>query len=787
MHTSFMVKKVAVLGAGVMGAQIAAHFSNAGISVVLFDLKSSDSNNPNQLILKALDGLKKLNPKPLALEKNIEYIEIGNYDDSLNSLAGCDLIIEAIAERLDLKENLYHKIAPFIASHTIIASNTSGLSINELLTSLPNQLHSRFCGIHFFNPPRYMPLVELIPSQHTTDELMDNLETFLVHNLGKTVVRAKDTPNFIANRLGVFSILSTSIHAKNLGIGLEVIDKLTGKDLGRAKSATYRTLDIVGLDTFSHVVKTMTNKCNDGFNAYYTLPKWMEELIAKGALGQKTKVGCYRKDKDGLKVLDLNTLEYREANEKAEDEVLQIIRQKNWQDKIKGLRESSSPGGQFLWACFRDIFHYAAVMLGEIADSPREMDMAIRAGFGWKEGIFEIWQQAGWLQVASWIKEDLDSDKTIAKVPLPNWVFELSNGVYQDNKHYNIRQNQFVERKLLPIYHNQIFPELLLKETADVAIEVLYENDGVRLWHSGDNIGILSFKSKMCAIGMDVLLGIEEAINVAEAKCRGMVIWQEKDIFSVGANLEEFGFSIMMNGAEAVDNIIATGHRIISRRIRYSYIPIVAAVKGYTFGGGCEIMLHCDRVVAALESYIGLVEAGVGLLPGWGGSTEMAFRASQSIEPWKDFERRYKNLALAKVATSALEAREMGFLRESDIVVMNSKEVLKVAKKTVKLMDLAGYRPMRPASFEVFGEQGIATVTGLLTNMKAGGQISEHDYLIAKNLAIVMCGGEVEKNSQVNQEWLLKLEQEKFKELALSDKTSERIQYMLANGKPLRN
>ncbi len=786
MHKNIYIRKVAILGAGVMGAQIAAHFGNASIPVILFDLKSN-KGPANEILRKALTGLQKANPKPLAWKKSLDYITIANYDDNLDLLNDCDLIIEAIAERLDWKESLYSKIASNINDTAIIASNTSGLSIESLATSLPRQLRSRFCGIHFFNPPRYMPLVELVPHSGTDSHILPQLESFLVTSMGKSIVVAKDTPNFIANRLGVFSMIATCIHTEKFNIPLEIVDKLTGKELGRAKSATFRTADVVGLDIFAHVVETMIKSCKDGFESSYKVPSWVTKLIEKGALGSKTKAGIYTKDKEGLKVIDLSTGAYRLADKKADKEVLDILRIKNWSEKFDALKVSSVPEAQFLWACFRDIFHYASVLLGQISDSPRDMDLAIRWGFGWKEGIFEIWQQGGWNKIANWIKEDIANGKSLSTQALPDWVFENSNGVYQDNKYYSIKENKFVERRLLPVYQRQLFPDLILNEVANVPVNVLYENDGVKLWHTGDDIGILSFKSKMCAIGMDVLEGIEAAIGVAEEKCHAMVIWQEKDIFSVGANLEEFGFSIMMNGVEAVESIINTGHRIITQRIRYSKIPIIAAVKGYTFGGGCEIMLHCDGVVAALESYIGLIEAGVGLLPGWGGSTEMAYRASLAIDPWKDFERRYKNLALAQVAASAREAQEMGFLKDSDTIVMNSREVLLIAKEKAHFMAVSGYRPPVLPKFTVFGEQGIATVNGLLANMYAGGQISDHDLLIARNIAEVMCGGKVEKGALVSQNWVLNVEKDKFKELAITEKTAARIQHMLENGKPLRN
>ena len=779
------ISKVAILGSGVMGSQIGAHFANAGIPVILFDLKIPE--NPNAIAEKSVANLAKLNPNPVASTRSFQYISVANYDDSLEELRSCDLVIEAIAERMDWKLDLFHKVAAYINPQAILATNTSGLSVTEIANSLPENLRSNFCGIHFFNPPRYMPLVELIPHAGTASHVLPELETFLVTYLGKSVIEAKDTPNFIANRVGVFSMMAIVHYAEKYKIPFEVVDQLTGKNLGRAKSATFRTADVVGLDTFVHVVETMTNKCQDGFEHSYVIPEWLEKLIKAGSLGQKTKAGIFRKDKDGIKVIDTINGQYIPADKKANPDVLAILQQKSWADKMAALHNSSHPEAQFLWSTFRDLFHYCACLLGEIADTPRDIDLALRWGFGWKEGPFEIWQQSGWQQVSNWINEGIASGETIASRELPAWVNNQKDGVYVDGKHYNFAKQSLVNLELLPVYKRQIFPELLLNEKVDVKKEVLYENDGVVLWHTGDDIGILSFKTKMCTIGMNVLNGIDEALTIAENKCQAMVIWQEKDIFSAGANLEEFGFAIMMNGVEAVDEIIGKGHQIIANKIRYSRIPVVAAVKGYTFGGGCEIMLHCDAVVAALESYIGLIEAGVGLLPGWGGTTEMALRASQALDPWQDLTKRYQNLALAKVASSAREAQEMGFLRESDTIVMNSREVLLIAKERAKYMALAGYLPPNKGKFTVFGEQGMATINALLVNMYAGKQISDHDYLIAKNIAEVMCGGKVDKGSIVSEDWVLNLEKARFAELAISDKTAARIQHMLETGKPLRN
>ncbi len=783
------IDKIAVLGAGTMGAQIAAHFANARFPVVLFDLKSDDENNPNKAIKESLENLKKLNPAPFGSKESIDYITPANYEDDIELLEDCDLIIEAVAEILDIKESLYTKIIRHVKEKAILASNTSGLSITKIASLLPENLKVNFCGIHFFNPPRYMPLVELIPHEELNVEIFDKLETFLVEKLGKSIIRAKDTPNFVANRLGVFSMLITCHYTEKMNIPLEVVDDLTGKKLGRAKSATYRTADLVGLDVLYHVIETMKNNLEDGWQDLYNTPSWIQNLVDNDSLGQKTKKGLYIKESDGIKVLDLDSKQYRPSDKNADDEVLEILSEKDWAKKLEWMRNSDNTQAQFLWKTFREMFLYAAHLVGDISNFPKDMDLAIRWGFGWKQGIFEIWQLTGWHKVAKWLKEDISSGKSLSKNPLPSWVDELDIGVYQDNKEFSFTDNKLISRDKLKVYNRQLFPDTVIEHSNTLQTETLFENDGVKLWQvdAYQGIGILSFKSKMCSIGDDVLDGISNAIDYAEEKLDGMVIWQYDDIFSVGANLEEFGIKFTMNGEAAIEEVIRKGHKIVSQKLRYSKIPVVTAVKGFAFGGGCETILHSDAAVAAHESYIGLVEAGVGIIPGWGGSKEMAQRASNAQGSWKDFEKRYKNLALAQVAKSGYEAIEMGFLRDTDTIVMNSKEILVVALKKAQLLAFSQYQPPIKQRINVFGETGIANVKALLINMRDSNQISEHDYKIAVNLSNAMCGGEIEKDTQVSEDWLLEKELENFKELAMSEKTEARMKHMLETGKPLRN
>src|SRR5256886_1751091 len=431
-ESRILIRKAAVLGAGVMGAQIAAHLANAGVPALLFDLPAKEGD-PNGIAQKAIENLKKLEPPPLAAKDRAAGITPANYDQHLALLAGCDLVIEAISERMDWKHALYEKVAPHIGAQAIFASNTSGLSINALAQACPAHLRPRFCGVHFFNPPRYMHLVELIAQHAAEPLLLDQLETFLTTALGKGVVRAKDTPNFVANRVGVFSMLATMAHTERFGLGFDVVDALTGPAIGRAKSATYRTADVVGLDTMAHVIATMDQTLrNDPWHKYYQAPAWLKALIDKGALGQKSKAGVFQKVGKEIQVLDLATLSYRSSSGEIDPSVAEILALKNPTEKFAKLRESSNPQAQFLWAIFRDLFHYCAYHLAAIADNARDVDFAIRWGFGWQMGPFEIWQAAGWKEVARWIADDIAAGQTLAGVPLPQWVSDgpAASGVH---------------------------------------------------------------------------------------------------------------------------------------------------------------------------------------------------------------------------------------------------------------------------------------------------------------------------------------------------------------------
>jgi 3-hydroxyacyl-CoA dehydrogenase len=706
---------------------------------------------------------------------------------------------------MDWKLDLYARIAGAIAPHAIVASNTSGLSITTLSQALPEAVRPRFCGIHFFNPPRYMALVELIATPATEPRVLDELETFVTTTLGKSVVRAKDTPNFIANRVGIAGMLATMKEAQAFGLSYDVVDDLTGKKLGRASSGTFRTADVVGLDTMAHVIKTLQDTLGEGsgagdpFAGSYGTPPVLAGLLEKGALGQKTGAGFYKKVGKDILRLDAATGEYVAAGGKAEPIVERMLK-KPPAERLKLLRESTSPQAQFLWAILRNGFHYAAVHLESIAESARDVDFAMRWGFGLKQGPFELWQQAGWKQVAEWVQADIDGGKALCAAPLPRWVFEgpvaERGGVHMPEGSWSPARQAWVPLSDLPVYRRQAFRENVAGAGAVDALSSgteLFRNDEIRVWTLDGEVVIASITAKLHLISPTVGEGLMRALEIAEAGYAGLVIWSPDDVFSAGANLEALMPVFMKSGAKGIAPELKRFQDFMLR-MRYAQVPVVSAIRGLALGGGCELAIYSARRVAAMESYMGFVEVGVGLVPGAGGLAYVARRASEmaaagkaQADVLKFLTDGFTNAAMAKVGTSAIESRELGYLVEGDVIVAHKDELLHVATAQVRAMADSGWRAPPRAQIRVAGRSGIATIQAQLANMRDGGFISAHDFHLASLIADVVCGGAVDAGSVVTEEYLMALERKHFCGLLNHPKTQERIMGMLSTGKPVRN
>jgi len=772
-----------------MGAQIAAHFVNAGFPVILFDL-SSGNGDPSALAANSIKDLSHLQPAPLALASDGQYIEPANYQDDLTKLNTCQLVIEAIAERFDWKRDIYLKILPYLSDDAILVSNTSGFSINALCDILPGHVQRRFLGMHFFNPPRYLPLVELAASTRSFPELVESLEAFLVRYLGRIVVRVKDTPNFIANRIGTFSLLATLYHAEHFRLGFDVVDKITGSLLDRPKSATLRTIDIIGLDTFAHTITTLcAGLPDDPWRWLYVTPNWLQTLIDKGYLGQKKHQGIYQKKADEYWVYDVNKENYRQATYQPSHGVMDILSLPTLKERLIGLRSVNKPEAPFLWSIFRDVFHYCAIHITTIAQTVLDIDKVLSTGFGWQQGPFSLWQDLGWFDIIERINSDIERNKTLSNVPLPSWVYDVPDGkVYTKKGAYSPIDKTYHLPNLLPVYQRQLCPAFIGIKPL-VLGKTHVENAAVRLWHDHDDIAILSFNSKMGvlddAVIEGILLGIDHAVKHDQALVIGSF---DKNYFSVGANLQQVLQCIHQKNEAALQNTLSLLQQA-GLALRYAVIPVVAAFRGYALGGGCELMLQADSVVASLESAVGLVEASVGLLPAGGGCSTLALRAFQLApqDPYVILENSFKQIVLAKTSKSAREAKKMGLLRENDKIVMNPQELLFLAKQQAKHLAAMNYRPPQQQRIAVIGRHGANRLNRLLNTMQEEQLISAHDKLIATKVAYIMSGGAVEAGTLVDEKTLLHAEREAFIELTRIPETLARIEYFLRTGDKLRN
>ena len=792
------IKKVAVVGSGIMGSGIACHFANIGLEVLLLDIIPNELTEienkkgltletkavRNRIVNEHLTNALKSNPSPIYSQKFASRITTGNTTDDMAKIADYDWIIEVVVERLDIKKLVFEQIDKFRKQGTLVTSNTSGIPIKFMSEGRSEDFQNHFCGTHFFNPARYLKLFEIIPGPQTSQEILDFLFEYGSKYLGKTSVIAKDTPAFIGNRIGIFGIQSLFHLVKEMGLTIEEVDKLTGPVIGRPKSATFRTVDVVGLDTLVHVANGLYEGVpNDEAHDLFKLPDFISKMMENKWLGSKTGQGFYKKvDKDILS-LDLDTLEYRPAK-KASFATLELTKTIDKPiDRFRVLVKGKDKAGDFYRKNFSAMFAYVSNRIPEITDDFYKIDDAMKAGFGWENGPFEIWDAIG-------VENGIELMKTEGYTPAA-WVTDmLASGI---SSFYSIKEGN--------TYYYNIGTKSQTKVPGQDSFIILnnireskkvWSNSGAVIHDLGDGILNLEFQSKMNTIGGDVLVGINKAIELAEKEYSGLVIGNQGANFSVGANI---GMIFMMAVEQEYDelNMAIKMFQDTMMRVRYSSIPVIVAPHGMTLGGGCEMTLHADKVVAAAESYIGLVEFGVGVIPGGGGSKEMALRASDLFRK-NDVELNvlqeyFLAVAMAKVSTSAYEAFDTGILQKGkDIVVVNKERQIAEAKKHALLMAEAGYtQPIKRTDVKVLGKQALGMFYVGTDQMVAGKYISDHDKKIANKLAYVMAGGDLSEPTLVSEQYLLDIEREAFLSLCTERKTLERIQFMLTKGKPLRN
>ena len=802
--------KIAVLGSGTMGGQIAAHFANLGFEVVMFDTS-------HEALSKSLNMMKKLKPTPLASQSVIGLIKTSTYD-TMDVLSKCDFIIESVVENLDIKKQLFSNIAPYVNDDAVLVTNTSGLSIQKIAEHSPESLRSRIFGVHFFNPPRYLPLVELIRTSFSDEKLLHKAEGFITSALGKEVVYAKDSPAFIANRIGVFSFLAVLKHAENFSLSADTVDALTGKRVGRPASATFRTLDVVGLDVMSNVVKNIyENAKDDPWVELFKLPDWIDNLIAEGSLGSKTKKGIYEKIGKDIYVYDPASDQYRLSDKTISSEVKKILKENgNIENSLLALSKCDDPQAQFLWSVHRDVFHYACYQLEHVAETVRCVDLALKSGFAWQRGIFEQVQLTGWSEVRDSLNMDINNGAALSSESLPSWVLDKSF-VYSDEGAYDPNKNQYTPRSSHPVYDRQLFKPLLKGEKQHQQ-DILLDGESTKLVDIGDGVASISFKTKMNVLSSSVLTELPKCLDFLEDNGFSALIFkQEQEHFCAGANLYEIISAIKLGLLEkdpgmtskakkkafelmhpelpklgklySIKKTVAMLQELFMR-LKHGKILTIAAVDGLALGGGCELLLHCNKVVASMNSYIGLVEVGIGALPAGCGSKEMTLRAYTNKETDDIFpllSKYFEQIAMAKVSASALEAKEMGYLKADDVIIANPNELLYVAKQQALALLDSGFKSPLDSTFKVVGKAGYANIMSQVANLHEGHFISEHDNYIVTHLAKVMTGSKVEENTTVNSQMILDLERKYFIKLLSTKKTQDRIEYMLRNSKPLRN
>jgi 3-hydroxyacyl-CoA dehydrogenase len=797
------IKKIAIVGSGIMGSGIACHFANIGVEVLLLDIVPRELNDKekakgltldnsmvrNRLVNEALMTSLKSKPSPIYSQKFADRITTGNIEDDLHKIKDVDWVMEVVVERLDIKQQVFEKIEKYRTPGTLITSNTSGIPIKFMNEGRSEDFQKHFAVTHFFNPPRYLKLFEVVPGPKCTQEVTDFLMMYGDKFLGKTAVLAKDTPAFIGNRIGIFGIMSLFHVVKEMGLTIEEVDKLTGPVIGRPKSATFRTIDVVGLDTLVHTANGVKDNCpNDEMRDQFVIPDYVNTMMENNWLGSKTKQGFYKMTKNAsgkreILSLDLDTLEYR-AKKSAKFETLELTKKiDNVADRFKVLVAGKDKAGEFYRKSFAAMFAYVQNRIPEISDELYRIDDGLRAGFGWEHGPFQIWDAIG-------VAKGVEIMKAEGKEPA-TWVTEmLAKG---ETSFYSVKEGA--------TFYYDIPAKSHLKKPGQDSFIILdnirktnevWKNSGAVIQDIGDGILNLEFQSKMNTIGADVLTAINKAIDLAETNYQGLVIGNQAANFSVGANI---GMIFMMAVEQEYDelNYAIKYFQDTMMRMRYSSIPTIAAPHGMALGGGCEISLHADKVVAAAETYMGLVEFGVGVIPGGGGSKEMALRASDLFQKGdvqlNVLQEHFLTIGMAKVATSAYEAFDIGLLQKGkDVVVVNKERQIAQAKQHAMLMAEAGYtQPAARKDILVLGKQALGMFLVGTDSMEASRYISEHDKKIANKLAYVMAGGDLSEPTKVTEQYLLDIEREAFLSLTTERKTLERIQHMLKTGKPLRN
>ena len=786
------IKNVVVLGSGVMGSRIACHFAGIGVQVLLLDRltpgkeESANKKERNQLVNDALTAAIKSNPSPIYASKFSSNIQTGNFTDDIAQIAKADWIIEVVVERLDIKQQIYNEVEKYRKPGTLVSSNTSGIPIHLMAEGRTEDFQQHFCGTHFFNPPRYLRLLEIIPTAKTAKEVID----FHMHYgdvfLGKTTVLCKDTPAFIANRVGVFSMLSVVHIMEKIGLSIDEIESLTGPIMGRPKSATFRTADVVGIDTLVKVAKGVADNCpNDEAKSVFTLPTWLEKMVENNWLGDKTGQGFFKKVKTAtskeILTLNLKTFEYEPRNKTKFASIAAAKAIDSLPERLKVLYKASDKGGEFVRAFHHALFSYIGFRIPEISDELYRLDDALKAGFGWEIGAFESWDALGVSNVIA--------DMKTAGIAVAPWVEAMSSKGLSFYKvmegkryYYDIASNDY---KLVPGAESFII-------LSDLKEKTIWKNSACTMVDMGDGIAGFGWNTKMNSIGGEVLEGLNKAIAIAEDKCNGMVIANEGNLFSAGANVGMIFMLAIEQDYEELDMAIRTFQNSMMR-VRYSSIPVGVAPHGLTLGGGCELNLHADTIVAAAETYIGLVELGIGVIPGGGGTKELVLRASDEMhidEPDSiTLKNRFLQIATAKVATSAHEAMEMGIFRKGqDHIVLNQSRRIAKAKEEVLKLYNAGYtQAAQRKDIKVLGKSALGALYAGINAMWRGGYATDHDKLVAKKLAYVMCGGDLSEQTLVNEQYLLDLEREAFLSLCGEKKTLERIQSVMTSGKPIRN